>query len=148
MQPFHLPPSLFAVLFCLWIGLILGILRYISGWAALARVYRSHQSFSGKSYTFRSGSLNRVSFNNCLTLGTNRDELYLSVLFPFSLAFPALLIPWQEVTATTSKGLIFSSMHFRFQQVPSIAFSVQETLGRQLLLAKPDNDEAGRMGGL
>jgi len=133
-------PPLLGVLICLWIGLILGILRYVSGWASLARVYRTRREYSGKRQWFRSGSLNRVNFNNCLTIGTNSDGLYLSTLFPFSLAFPALLIPWQEVTATTSKVLIFSYMSFHFQQAPSITFSVSEKLGQQLLLAKPGSE--------
>ena len=140
MNPSALPPALTLILFCLWIGLILGVLRYMSGWATLARVYRTQEVFQGEKHSFRSGSLNRVNFNNCLTLGANSDGLYLITLFPFSLAFPALLIPWQEVTATASKGLFFSYMRFQFQQAPSITFSVSEKLGQQLLMAKPDNE--------
>ena len=135
-----LPPPLLVVLICLWIGLILSILRYMSGWASLARVYRSQTAFQGEKHSFRSGSLRSVNFNNCLTLGADSYGLFLGTLFPFSLAFPALLIPWQEVTTTTSKGLLFSYMQFHFQQAPSITFSVSETLGRQLLLAKPVNE--------
>lgn len=111
MQLFNLPPLLAAVLCCLWLGLILGVLRYMSGWTSLARAYRSHQSFYEKSHIFRSDFLSRVNFSNCLTIRASSDGLYLSAVFPFFLAFPALLIPWQEVTATTSKGLIFSYMH-------------------------------------
>lgn len=140
MNPSTLPPPLFAVLICLWVGLILGILRYVSGWAYLARVYRARQAFSGEHRWFRSGSLNLVNFNNCLTIGTDSDGLYIGTVFPFSLAFPALLIPWQEVTATASKGMIFRYMRFQFQQAPSTTFSVSEALGRQLLLAKPANE--------
>ena len=135
-----LPPPLLVVLICLWIGLILSILRYMSGWASLARVYRSQTAFQGEKHSFRSGSLRSVNFNNCLTLGADSYGLFLGTLFPFSLAFPALLIPWQEVTTTTSKGLLFRYMEFQFQQAPSITFSVSETLGRQLLLAKPVNE--------
>ena len=93
MNPSALPPALILILFCLWIGLILGVLRYMSGWATLARVYRTQQGLQGEKHSFRSGSLNGVNFNNCLTLGANRDGLYLSTLFPFSLAFPALADP-------------------------------------------------------
>ena len=114
------------------------LLRYVSGWAALARVYRARQAFTGPTKTFQSATLSYgMAFNNCLVLGADQKGLSISVFFPLTLAFPPLFIPWADITATPKQGLFLPVIDFRFAQAPAVRFSVVERLGRDLLASRP-----------
>lgn len=87
----------------------LGILLYMSfmsadrtGWRALATKYRLRQrglKFRGTKHHFRTAVMNGFAFHGILVVGVCADGL---VLHPFWLlrAFhPALLLPWDRLTA-------------------------------------------------
>ncbi len=64
----------------------------------MAENYRLTTPFSGKKWRFCSAAFRRfVGYGSVLTVGANRDGLYLSMLFLFRLGHAPLLIPWQHV---------------------------------------------------
>jgi hypothetical protein len=89
------------------IALLFVILYAISqfgGWAALTRRFRASGPFNGESWKWQSARFRwGINYNNCMTVGANRDALYLSVMIPFHLFHPALLIPWHEIEVETGK---------------------------------------------
>ena len=127
---FLLLPLGFAVAAC-------AVLHSITGWAALARFYCITQPYTGPSTAFQSATLNWAAFNNCLILSADSAELYISVFFPLTLAFPPLLIPWSDISATPKQGIFVPVIAFQFAQVSSASWSVTESLGRRLLAARP-----------
>lgn len=138
MSSIHTLPSPLLLLVPLGFGVVVcTILRYVTGWATLARFYRLTQPFTGSATPFRSATLNWAAFNNCLILGADSTGLYVSVFFPFTLASPPLLIPWTDITATPKQGIFVPVIAFRFAQVPQLSWSVTENIGRELLTARP-----------
>ena len=134
----HTMPSPLLLLLPLGFGVVAcTILRYVTGWAALARFYRLTRPYTGPSTAFQSATLNWAAFNNCLILGADGTGLYVSVFFPLTLAFPPLLIPWSDISATPKQGIFVPVIAFQFAQVPSASWSVTESLGRRLLAARP-----------
>jgi hypothetical protein len=72
----------------------------ISGWRKLAQVYRANGPFSGRRWRLQSAELRwRIGYNNCLTLGSGAEGLFLSVLLPFRFSHPPLLIPWTDIAS-------------------------------------------------
>ena len=131
------PPALMFILFPVWMAIVLFVLRYVSGWDVLMRAYRTQKRFSRTVSRFCSGYLNSAHFNNSLIVGADEQGLYLGMMFPFSLVFPSLLIPWEDVTAKSVK--VFWSMYieFRFRQTPSVALRIPEHLARKVGAINP-----------
>jgi hypothetical protein len=78
----------------------------LGGWALMARRFRAEGAFAGESWSWQSAQLRGwCNYNNCLTVGANPESLYLSVIIPFRLFHPALLIPWTEIEVETGKVL-------------------------------------------
>lgn len=128
-------PEFFLVGFVvLWIGILFVIVR-LGGRATLATFYRLSGSFSGECWRFQSGELRwKMGYNNCLTAGVNPTGLYLSVFFLFRFGHPNLFIPWADVSVAPGKrGLLSIYTEFRFRQVPTIPFRVNERLARRII---------------
>ena len=126
-------PRQFVVFFVLlWTAVGL-ILAQLSGWAELARHYRSTNPFDGRKWRFRNGKMRLAThYNNCLTVGANAQGLYLAVLFLFRIGHPPLEIPWQDILTTTGKTLWWKWTEFRFQQAPSVWIRFYGNLGDEL----------------
>ena len=96
-------PELFFVGF---VGLWIGILFVIArlgGRATLATFYRLSGSFSGECWRFQSGEMH-------------------------------LFIPWADVSVAPGKrGFLSIYTEFRFRQVPTIPFRVNERLARRMI---------------
>jgi hypothetical protein len=121
----------FFVLLWMTVGLMLA---QLSGWAELARHYRSIKPFEGDKWRFRSARMRWTArYNNCLTVGASPQGLYLAVLFLFRIGHPPLEIPWQDVLTTTGKTLWWRWTEFRFQQAQSVWIRFYGNLGDELL---------------
>lgn len=111
----------FALVFfpALWmfVGLILS---RISGWHGLAAKYRMDAKFAGPTWTWQTGHMRLVGFRNTLTVGTNRQGLYLAVLFPFRFQHPPLFVPWSDITVTPKRGLFIPGMQFLMGPAPGV----------------------------
>ena len=79
----------------------IAVMARIAGWSSLAVKLRADRVPDGESLRFVTGSLGSTSFpikyKNCLRLVLNREGFYLSLMYPFKFASPALYVPWSEV---------------------------------------------------
>ena len=118
--------------------LVMWLISRMSGWATLAKFYRATRPFVGQRYRFQSGTLGKAGsrFNNVLNLGVNEEGLYLSLLFPFGLYSPPLLIPWDDISAQNTQ-LIWKFVELHFRQAPEVPLRLYESLGRQIMQHKP-----------
>lgn len=95
-------PIYVVVLFCS----IFFVISRMGGWNRLAGRFRSTEPFYGESWNWQSGQFRGFcSYNRCLTVGASEQALYLSVMIPFRLFHPPLMIPWQEIEVETGKML-------------------------------------------
>jgi hypothetical protein len=99
---FLLPPIFVALLYCT----IFFVISEVGGWSALVRRFRDTEPYCGETWGWQSASFRGwCSYNNCLTVGASQEALYLSMMFPFRLFHPSLLIPWREIEVETGKVL-------------------------------------------
>jgi hypothetical protein len=105
-------PGLSAAIFSayavgLWC-LVVAIVSFVGGWFRLSRKFRLVGSFDGVSEGLQSGQMRWLThYGSCLRLGTNRDGLYLAVLFLFRFMHPPLLVPWSEIKVRRKKRWLF-----------------------------------------
>lgn len=113
-------------------------LSWIGGWHALAQRYRCASDFSGERWRFRSGKMRwNASFSNCLTLGANRDGLYLAVVFLFRPGQPPLFIPWSEITVQRERRWLIGRTRFTLGTETRIPLSINQRLGDRILEYHP-----------
>lgn len=71
-----------------------------SGWHKLEHRFRAAGLFSGEQKSFQTGVMRWKSrYNHSLTLGANKDGLYLRPMWLARTAHPPLFVPWDEVSA-------------------------------------------------
>src|ERR1700737_4025492 len=100
---FHHPPF-FVLLFVGTWALTLHVLGIISGWALLAKRFRSTGMLCGYSWPFRSARMRfLVQYRNCLSVGADESGLYVAVFPLFRFGHPPLLIPWSEVSVISGE---------------------------------------------
>ena len=92
----------------------------IAGWSSLALTLRARGVPDGEGLRFVTGSLGSVSFpikyKNCLRLVLNREGFYLSLMYPFKFASPALYVPWSEVESCAVEQVYSTQIvSFRFR---------------------------------
>ena len=96
------------------------LLARVAGWSSLAVTLRAQGVPAGESLRFVTGSLGSwafpIKYKNCLHLALNGEGFYLSLMFPFKFASPALFVPWGEVESCTVEQ-VFSTqiVVFRFR---------------------------------
>ncbi len=91
-------PATFLVAFAaLWVFICV-LLSMIGGWSRLAEDYRARCNGACRRWRFQSAAMRfGTSYSSCLTIGVHNDGLCLSVLFPFRVGHPPLLIPWTDL---------------------------------------------------
>jgi hypothetical protein len=134
-------PLQFAAFFVvMWITVSIS-LSTIGGWRRLAEYYRLNTPFAGTKWHFRSASFRRfVGYNGVLTVGASPEGLYLSVLFPFRIGHPPLLIPWQHVRKFRPSALSIFSIPLALGEHDPVRVSLskrlvhhfEESYGREL----------------
>jgi hypothetical protein len=98
----------FAAVFLLYfVGLwcaVSFVISWLSGWRLLARRFRASEAFYGETWSWQSVRFRGwCGYNNCVTVGASPEGLYLSLMLPFRLFHPALLISWREIEVETGK---------------------------------------------
>ena len=93
------------------------LLARVAGWSSLATVFRAKGVPVGESLRFVTGSLGSLDFpvkyKNCLHVALSSEGLYVSLMFPFKFASPALFVPWSQVESCTveqvfaTQGVVF-----------------------------------------
>jgi hypothetical protein len=101
-----------------------------SGWATLARRFRTRSKFVGSRWHGQSAQMRwGCNYGACLTVGANSTGIYLSTLPFFPLLHPPLFIPWTEISVPS---LSFGSVGFNLGCETSIPFLVQVDLAERL----------------
>ena len=96
----------------LWL-LVSAVISYIGGWTTLAKRFRFSAPFPGEKWRGQSGQMRWIAgYGNCLTLGCNRQGLYLAISPLFRFRHPPLLIPWDEIKISRTKILFFRFVRF------------------------------------
>ena len=129
-------PIIFPIFFvCMWVT-VSYVLGFIGGWHELAQRFRLQSSFRGLSWTMQSARMRLLGgYSNCITVGCNDDGLYLAMLFFFRVGHPPLLIPWNEVSVSREKGILFRYVNFRLGRIEQVPLRVRESLGDNLRIA-------------
>lgn len=73
-----------------------------------------------------------ANYNNVLTLGANRDGLYLASMFLFRFMHPPLFIPWGEIKVRRSKGWFFEYATFTMGHELAIPLRIRAKLAGRL----------------
>jgi len=124
-------------LVALWCA-ICYLAAWMGGWRALAQRFRCEQTFEGERWPFRSGSMRRgTHYNRVLTLGANREGLYLAVLSVFRVGHPPLFIPWSEITASERRRWFVEGTQFVLGREEQIPLWVSRGTGEMLLPFRP-----------
>ncbi len=93
-----------------YVAFVMWIISRTSGWSLLARRFRADEPFCGETWGWQSARFRGwCSYNNCLNVGANPESLYLSIMLPFRLIQPSLLIPWRGIEV--EKGKMFFGLY-------------------------------------
>jgi hypothetical protein len=130
---------IFPTFLLVWAAASVGIARL--GWTALATRYRAWDLYDGDKWSFQSAQVGRSTYRSCLTIGVTPPGLHLSVLFPFRLCHPPLLIPWGDITTTETQWSFGRGYVLRFKQVPEVTIALSGGLGDRLQLRVSSNDQ-------
>jgi len=78
------------------LNFVLRITAYISGWKSLSAQYATTR-LTTVDYTYQSGMVGWISYNNILQVGITPAGLYLAMPKFFSFGHAPLLVPWTQV---------------------------------------------------
>jgi hypothetical protein len=97
IPPQYATPLFFALFIAMWCAMGVFV-AWAGGWAELAMHYRNEGPFEGRKWRFSSARFGSgTSYSGMLTVGANRQGLYLAVLPLFRPGHPPLFIPWEDV---------------------------------------------------
>jgi hypothetical protein len=123
------------------IGFILSIFIWVeicshlserSGWTELARRYRIVGKFSGNKWHFLDGKMrSEMNFYNSLTVGVNRQGLYLAPFIGFRPGSPPLFIPWHDIQMRVEDSAS-DWVDFHFRQAPDAWLKIKRDLVKQM----------------
>jgi hypothetical protein len=91
-----------------------------SGWNLLSTRYKGRFKDEGETIRFASAKLsNGVFFGNVLKFSFDGNYLYISSFLPFSIFFPALVVPSEDIEiGSNSKRLSYFSIRLIFKKCP------------------------------
>ena len=113
--------------------LIVKLISKAGGWGALAASYKAAYPFEGTKFRFQSARLRRkTSYNNALTVGANRDGIYLKMSFIFRIGHPPLFIPWEDVSTTTTRVWWTTTIKLEFAKCPKVPLTIRKRLAEKL----------------
>lgn len=89
----------------MWV-LVSTVLSKISGWESLAKTYKEESKFVGNISHLQFFSFGHIQYKGCGIFGANSTHLFLSVLFPFRIKHPPLVIPYKEIVGLARDGRV------------------------------------------
>lgn len=109
------------------------LISHIGGWATLARQYGCAGEFVGPRWKLQSGQMRYlVGYNNCLTLGANREGLYISLALPFFLGHQPLFVHWRDISVTRKKVLWLKQVRLGLGREAPVPLQISERLADKL----------------
>lgn len=128
-------PVVFIVVFpLLWCGICL-LLSRLGGWGELAAVYPAREPVTGPANGFAAALFRwSVRYKGCLTFTAAPAGLHLAVWPIFRPGHPPLLIPWREITAVETSGMLVIGplVELVFAQTPGITMRISRRLFARL----------------
>ena len=95
-----------------WAGISV-LVSVSTGWYRLATRFRARAAIDGERFSLVSMALGTGPFTNtyrhCLFVTVGRAGIALSILFPFRIFHPPLMIPWSELQAVQPEARWFGS---------------------------------------
>jgi hypothetical protein len=127
-------PLLFGLGVVLFIWPLVSVLiSSTGGWGQLGRRFRYPVNFKGPQWSFQSGRMRWVAgYTHCLTLGASDQGLFMSVILPFRIGHPPLLIPWAEIRVEQGTLFPLRAVKFVLGREASIPFWVSVSLADKL----------------
>ena len=88
----------------------------------LGKVYRTDFPFSGRKLRMKSGGMRwGTNYVACLTIGANREGLFLAVFPIFRVGHPPLFIPWNDIsTEDRNQRGFFPAVKVLFRKCPNV----------------------------
>lgn len=128
----------FALYFIALWSVICYSISWMGGWHSLAQRYEHEQEIEGERWRFQSGLMRwSTRYGNILTLGANRDGLYLATIFLFRLGHPPLLVPWSEITVSDRRRWLMAGTQFVLGREMQIPLWVFKRTGDRILAYRP-----------
>ncbi len=84
------------------------LLSRLSGWWRLSNQFSDADFAADESAWFRSASLSGIQYSSCLNFAVNDRGLRMSVIFPFRIGHPPVVIPWSAMHAIEAENKLFS----------------------------------------
>lgn len=113
-----------------------------SGWHRLEHRFRAHGEFRGEQRSFQSAAMRGGSrYNRNLTLGANRDGLYLRAMWLARMAHPPLFVTWSEVAATACPRQSREGTLFTLGRKERVPLWVFKSTGDWLRAYMPSTEE-------
>ncbi len=127
MLPFVLFISILALL----------LVSKMGGWSDLSRRFRATQAFQGRIWQWKSARMRAgMGYNNCLTIGSSSEGLYLAVRLIPRFGHLPLFIPWQEVSVLGERTVFFIPMvEMRLGREEQVPFLIRQGLGDEIKAA-------------
>ena len=105
----------------------------LSGWYALAKIYRLSSPFNGKLFRFRTLWMRFAThYGNCITTGVNSQGLHLSILFILRIGHDPLFMPWSEITTSEITSGFSKRIKLQFKRMPSVPIIIDRRLADDL----------------
>ena len=82
----------------------MGLFQKISGWDKLVKQYRAVDPPTGKEYTKQTVQIGPVRYRRCVTVHISDQGFYLQPRLVLA-RYPAVLIPWDEITRVTDSRI-------------------------------------------
>ncbi|OKH18454.1 hypothetical protein [[Limnothrix rosea] IAM M-220] len=102
-----LPLTSFVGIFIVVLAINLFLFIKFSGWDKLAQKYGYHRKFQGKTTWMTTAYIGIVRYRNCIDIGVNAEGLYVSPFVLFRLGYPAIFVPWGDISRFEKKQGIF-----------------------------------------
>jgi len=133
-------PNFILFFIVLWISVSM-LISIIGGWRALSGDYRANFPYDGKKLRMKSVGMRwATSYGNCVTVGANKEGLYLSVLPIFRLGHPPLFIPWTDISTEEGKQLFFFQVvKFKFINHPNVPVVFSKRLAEKIFTMREES---------
>ena len=133
-------PNFILFFIVLWISVSM-LISVIGGWRSLSGDYRANFPYDGKKLRMKSVSMRwGTSYSNCVTIGANKEGLYLSVLPIFRIGHPTLFIPWADISTEEGKQLFFFKVFkFKFVKHPNVPVVISKRLAEKIFKMREES---------
>ncbi len=108
------------------------LLSFLGGWYSLKNIYKKEITFNGEKWHFQSARIGLVSYNSCVTVGADRNNLFLGVFFLFKIGHPDLVIPFADIEGKETKMLFFKYVKLKFKKNYSTNIVISKRLADKI----------------